>query len=203
MSYETQEEPLGGYKFVHEDGLLDLVISAGLFIFGLSIVAEATLIGLIIIILLIPVWESTKRSVTLTRMMEPVITQEQKQGLLQTRQLLRGLTAVLFTLGLLWLWTRIDDTLPAWLYLPFSHLGVLLLGLLGTAVWFAAAHLNQIYRYYNHALLTFAAFTFGYAFNIPLAYILILLGGVIGVAGIILLHQFMRNHPPTIDFGFR
>lgn len=203
MSYETHEEPLGGYKFVHEDGLLDLVIGAALFIFGLSIVAEAALIGLIIVILLIPIWETGKRAVTMTRMIEPVISSEQARGWQQTRYLLQGLNAILLTLGVIWLWTVVDNTLPTWLYLPFSHLGVLLLGLLGTAVWSAAAHLNEIYRYYNHALLTLAAFTFGYAFNIPLAYILILLGGVIAFAGIVLLHQFVRKYPPTIDLGFQ
>lgn len=191
----THENRLGGYTFFHQDGLLDFSFGLWVLLVGISLLVGAPEVGAILALLLIPFWEATKRTITMNRIPEPPTTSTQLQGVERTRHLLVGVVMGLLLAGLIFYGLVTRNLLPTWVANLFSNYLVGLLGVALTAVLLTIARFNQLYTFYNHALLTFAAFLFGQAFGIPIPYILILLGSVIGFGGFLTLYQFMQNHP--------
>lgn len=192
---QRDERQLGGYTFFHQDGLLDLSFGLGVLLVGISLLAGAPEVGAILAVLLIPFWQTAKRTITMSHIPEPPTTPAQLRGLEQTRRFLLTVVIGLLLLGLLVYGLIMRNLLPAWVAYLVSNYFVGLLGVGLTAVLLTIATLNQLYTFYNHALLAFAAFLFGQAFGIPIPYILILLGSVTGFGGFLTLHQFMQNHP--------
>ncbi|MCA9997813.1 MAG: hypothetical protein KDE56_18770 [Anaerolineales bacterium] len=191
---QTVDRHLGGYAYFHQDGLLDFSLGLWVLLVGISLLVGAPETGAILAVLLIPFWEAAKRSITMERMPEPPVTPAQKLGVVRTRRFLTGVVVVLFLVGLLIYAALTRNALPAWVPYLFSNYFVALLGVTLTAVLLTIAAFNQLYTFYNHALLTFAAFLFGQAFGIPIPYILVLLGSVVGFGGFLMLYQFMHHH---------
>lgn len=198
---QSRTQQLGGYAYFHQDGLLDFSFGLWVLLVGISLLAGAPEVGAILALLLIPFWEATKHTFTMARIPEPPTEPAQVLGAKRTRQLLAGSVVALLLLGLLVYGAVTRNMLPSWVSYLFSNYFVGLLGVGLTAVLLAIATFNNLYTFYNHALLTFAAFTFGQAFGIPIPYILILLGSVVGFGGFITLYQFLHNHPADLQFS--
>jgi MFS family permease len=195
---QPRNQQLGGYAYFHQDGLLDFSFGLWVLLVGISLLVGAPEVGAILALLLIPFWEAAKRTFTTTRLAEPPIEPAQVLGATRTRQLLAGIVVALLLLGLLVYGAATRNVLPNWVPYLFSNYFVALLGVGLTAVLLAIAIFNSLYTFYNHALLTFAAFLFGQAFGIPIPYILILLGSVVGFGGFITLLQFLHTHPADL-----
>ena len=190
----TDDRQLGGYAFFNQDGLLDFSFGLWVLLVGISLLVGAPEVGAILALLLIPFWEAAKRTITVNRISEPAITPAQRLGAARTRRFLASVVVGLLLLGVLLYAATTYNVLPAWVPYLFSNYFVALLGVGLTAVLLTIAAFNQLYTFYNHALLTFAAFLFGQAFNIPIPYILILLGSVVWFGGFLMLYQFMQHH---------
>ena len=190
----TDDRQLGGYAFFHQDGLLDFSFGLWVLLVGISLLVGAPEVGAILALLLIPFWEAAKHTITVNRISEPAITPAQRLGAARTRRFLASVVVGLLLLGVLLYAATTYNVLPAWVPYLFSNYFVALLGVGLTAVLLTIAAFNLLYTFYNHALLTFAAFLFGQAFNIPIPYILILLGSVVWFGGFLMLYQFMQHH---------
>jgi hypothetical protein len=177
----------------HKDGLLDLFIGFAIFFAGLFLWTEMVWMVGIFIPVLLPSFQAARK-----RFLEPRIGelphnsqwQAQKQKALLWVTLLLGLL-FLAGVGMFYAYGEMSGPLNDWLRPNF----LLVLGVVFASVWFLAAAMLKINRFYLYAIFTFVILVLAQYTALPFWIALAILGGLIILSGTVFLIRFIQQHP--------
>lgn len=175
------------------DGLGELFAGSGLLVFGLGILIDIPWLGAIFPAMLLPVWQSLRRSLIAPRLRaDEVVSPEEANG--NTRVgLVLGTASLL--LGILFFALMSTDILTPTFQTWFRAYFALLLGLVGAFFCVLGALLTGIRRLYAYAALVVAIFGSGQVFGWGLEVSMASTGVVFLLVGAVLLRTFLRQHP--------
>ena len=175
------------------DGLMDLFIGFAIFFAGLFLWTEMVWMAGIFIPVFLPSFQSARR-----RFLEPRVGKLPKDSQQQTQNQ-KVLFSVTLLLGLLFLagialffaYDALSGPLNEWLRQYF----LFVLGIIFGSVWFFAASMLKINRFYLYAVFTFTSLAIAQFTRMPFWIALAILGGLIILSGTIVLIRFMQQHP--------
>jgi predicted small integral membrane protein len=182
------------YMSYHQDGIIDIFVGLYILTFGLGayidIIFElgfAILMPVILAVVMVPIWYSAKRAITMPRIGFV------KFGPSQANRLMVVFIG-LAILGLAFSLIFAISATQAWVHAIMQY-GMIILGLAGFAMCCLFGYSMGLRRLYAYGLLTLILFVGGYFVGIYVWYLLIALGIVITVAGFYLLISFVRKYP--------
>jgi len=185
------------YLYYHQDGLVDIFIGLGILFLGLSMFAEAAWMVAIYPILLLPAWQSVKKSITAPRMgwAELALVQRVRKRLDRTLVVSEVTIMLLLLLGLFMFWVQERDNTPPALQRWFKEYFGLALGLSGALFASLTAFLSGIKRFHLYAISGVVVFVAGYLLDMSLSLSVSLMGGLTLLIGSAALVRFLCRHP--------
>lgn len=192
---KTQTSDQRAYLFFQRDGLLEIFIGLGALIFGLGLLLDVAWIGAILPATLFPIWPSLKQAITAPRLRDTELSPAEgaaaRRSLVMTTITLT-VTALLGLLLTVALATRsLSPQLRVWLSENF----VLVLGVLGAALFAAFGLALQLRRFLGFAALTLLAFAAARVTRVALYAPFLLVGTAVLLIGLVTLVDFLRSHP--------
>lgn len=176
------------------DGIFDIVLGLMIVAAGLYLYFDLIAFGAISVVLVVPLVEALKRSVTLPRLR--AAEEPDEAGVRAFRGLLIGavLLGVLVIGGvLIYMWDRNAQT-PAWLsrwltdFMPWTLLAI-------TVVFLAVGtYITRNWRMVAYAVLAAIAVSVAFWFEVALWVSLVILGAIIFAIGLGLIFQFVQTH---------
>jgi hypothetical protein len=181
------------YVFYHKDGLMDLFIGLAIFFAGLFLWTEMVWMAGIFIPVFLPSLQTARKRFLQTRIgnldRNPRQQAQTQNVLLYATLVLGGLLLAL--IGILFAFGFMSGLVNEWLRQYF----LLMIGIIFTCMWIFAGAMLRIMRFYLYAAFTFGALSLAQLAVIPFWMSLTALGGLIGIVGLIVLIQFMIQHP--------
>ena len=192
MSTTSDFELSRKYFFYHKDGLLDFFIGLGVLLAGAAMWAEMFWMAGSWIAIFLPLWISGRKQITYRRANDLQLSAgaNPRFGLaisgLIGLLVLGVLSSIAFLFGI--------DNMPT--FRSFLDTYIHLMVGTGIALLLAfSAIVMRLPRFYAYAVLTLAVFAAGHLFAWPFWYGMMLAGGLIGLAGIVILMRFLQTHP--------
>ncbi len=187
------------YMSYHQDGLIDIFIGVYVMLFGVSIslitltdFSTWFIIPAIFPAIMIPIWISAKKRITMPRIGYVNLG---SRGANKLMALFIGLMVV--GLGVFMVVTFASRS-QGWA-LTLRNLiisnSMIIIGIGATIISSLFAYTMGLKRLYAYGLLTLVLVLPGYLIAIPFGYSLLTIGLVIFVNGFVLLIQFIRKHP--------
>ncbi|MDH3733014.1 MAG: hypothetical protein OEU54_05745 [Gemmatimonadota bacterium] len=216
MSVRTHREQAGGivnttaelkaleeraYKRTWEDGVLDIIIGAGLTLLGVLFRTElAGLAGMFVAVLMMPLWALGKKLITVPRLGYVEFGAERKareRG--WTKQLLvLGTMTFVLAVGL-YVAIRSDGGVAE--SLADLRIGYLLMGVLIALGLAVAGMMIGTGRFVGYAGIVLTATGVGYVTGVELEDYLLAAGLVILACGFVVLARFLHRYPVTREGG--
>jgi hypothetical protein len=181
------------YLAYHQDGLLDLIIGAGILCMGINEATDSTIWSLIAIMLIIA-YVPLKRRITFARIGYVKFNVKRRGMNMQVVGAMIMTVLVLLLVGMLLL-MRSDSSQSSNLILWIRKGPLLLYALLGSIGFGLAGLITGIRRLFIYALLSMVIMSGAHLLNLPIYAAFLLFGGTILVTGTILLVSFLRKHP--------
>jgi len=188
------------YMFYHQDGLLDIFIGIYVLLFGIGISLLTLtdfntwfLIPAIFPAIMIPIWISAKRKITMPRIgyVNFGVRGVNKMTAIFIGLMVAGLGVfMVFGLG-----ASMGEGWALTLRDFFISNSMLIIGVGAVSVSSLFAYTMGLKRLYGYGLLIFVLFFTGHFITIPFGYILLAIGFVIAISGFVLLMQFIRKYP--------
>ena len=194
------------YMSYHQDGLLDIFVGVYVLLFALGILLMTVtdfstwfVIPAIFPAVMVPVWISVKKRITMPRIGYVKIG---SRGANKLMAIFIGLMVA--GLGAFMVFTFASRS-QAWA-LTLRNLiisnGMIIIGIGAASISSLFAYTMGLKRLYVYGLLTLALFFAGHFISIPFGYFLLAIGLVIVIKGFVLLMQFVRKYPiPQGDGG--
>ena len=187
------------YMSYHQDGLLDIFVGVYVLLFGLGIVFGTMtdlsmwfVIPAIFPAVMIPIWVSVKKRITMPRIGYVRIG---SRGVNKLMAVFIGLMVA--GLGSFMVFTFASRS-QAWA-LALRNLiipnGMIIIGIGAAIISGLFAYTMGLKRLYAYGLLTLLMFFTGHFIAIPFAYLLVTIAFVIITTGSVLLMQFIRKYP--------
>jgi hypothetical protein len=187
------------YMSYHQDGLLDIFVGVYVLLFALGILLMTVtdfstwfVIPAIFPAIMIPIWVSAKKQITLPRI---GYVKFGSRGANRLMAVFLGL--MVFGLGAFAVFTFASRS-QAWA-LTLRNLiisnGMIIIGIGAASISSLFAYTMGLKRLYAYGLLTLALFITGHFITIPFGYFLLTIGLVIIINGFVLLIRFIRKYP--------
>ena len=188
------------YMSYHQDGLIDIFIGLYVILF-----ATVTLLNNILDIstwfvipaifpaLMVPIWLSIKKRVTMPRI---GYVKFKTQGANKLTAIFIGLMVAGLATFLLFGFASTRSWALTLRNIIISN-GMLFIGIGAFAISSLFAYTLGLKRLYSYGLLTLAFFSTGYVVKLPFEYLPLIIGLVIIIYGCILLAKFTRKYPLT------
>ena len=175
------------------DGLLDIGLALGLIMVGIMMTVDQVALATIYIVLLVPIMQAAKKSITVPRMASIEITEAEEVERRRRKVIITGFLVLTLLLGLVTFLFFVMGALarPPWFT---QYAGVGLVGL-GVGLMAAVAWISKAKRFFVYAALTALVFAVGHRFNIEVPYTLIGLGIIILLSGLEMLRRFASTYP--------
>ena len=181
------------YLSYHQDGLIDLFIGIVALMFGAYIAYDPSMIAVAGgTIGVVPImYVAVKKLVTVPRLGYVKFAS-------QRRNKIRNVVMFLVLAGVLGNVAGVFALIyrPFVIFLVENYL--IVLGVLGAAIFSLAAYLSEIKRFYAYGAINLIAFPSGYILPTAFYQTLILLGALITFSGAVLLYRFLRKYPRQI-----
>ncbi|MDH5733876.1 MAG: hypothetical protein OEY88_08870 [Candidatus Bathyarchaeota archaeon] len=189
------------YMSYHQDGLIDILVGIYVLMFGsgilfLTLTDFSTLFVVIPAIfpaIMIPVWISAKKRITMPRI---GYVKFRSRGAYRLMAVFLGL--MVFGLGTFMAFTFASS--QGWA-LTLRNLvvlnGMIIIGVAAATISSLFAYTMGLKRLYAYGLLTLVLFLIGHFITIPFGYFLVTIGLVIIITGFVLLMRFIRKYPIT------
>lgn len=194
MSENKNFKKLGDRAYVsyHQDGIIDMLLGAGITGFGLQMVFDSSAL---IILSWMPFlfYMPMKNHITAPRFGYVRFTGEQEERTRNTRLILIGLLTFTMFLGLALFFAY--DRVPLEMRDLIGENGMLLMGALAALILAVAGVATGLKRLYLYAALTLLFNIAGALLPIPDGVATVLLGLTILISGIWMLARFMRAYP--------
>lgn len=182
------------YMSYHQDGLLDVFAGVYVLGFGFGIFLDAVLdysFGLFVpammVALLLPIWISAKRKITLPRIGFVKFGRQSQTKLMAIYiGLMSSGLAAFFAFALL--------RGGVWVDFLFEN-GLLLVGVGGLIVCSLFGYAMGLKRFYAYGLMAFGVLVAGHFLQLFFAYLLIALGALVIAAGLAMLVAFIKKYP--------
>jgi hypothetical protein len=188
------------YMSYHQDGLLDIFVGIYVLLFGIGILLLTMtdfstwfLIPAIFPAIMIPIWISAKRRITMPRIgyVNFGVRGVNKMMVIFIGLIVAGLGAfMVFGLG-----ASMGEGWALTLRDFFISNSMLIIGVGSVAVSSLFAYTMGLKRLYGYGLLIFVLFFTGHFITVPFEYLLSIIGFVIITTGSVLLMQFIRKYP--------
>jgi hypothetical protein len=188
------------YMSYHQDGLLDIFIGIYVLLFGLGISLMTLtdfstwfIIPAIFPAIMIPIWISAKKRVTMPRI---GYVNFGVRGVNKIMAIFIGLmVAGLGVFMVFGLGASMGEGWALTLRDFFISNSMLIIGIGAVSVSSLFGYTMGLKRLYGYGLLIFALFFTGHFITIPFEYILLAIGFIITISGLVLLMQFIRKYP--------
>jgi hypothetical protein len=190
---DTNKENNLSLKFYHQDGLLDIFIGISITIFGISMVLDQFYLAGIVPAVFAPLWPSVRQAITYPRIGERYPSPMQKTKMRSTLTRLMGLGALGLLLGVVF--AMLFIYLPPGSFDWLREYFMLILGCMGTALFFVLGFTLGVKRLYIYGVLTLIIFTTSHILNIAPWIYMTALGCVVLLSGMVLLIRFLNEHP--------
>jgi hypothetical protein len=188
------------YMSYHQDGLIDIFVGIYVLLFGLGILLMTTtdlstwfVIPAIFPAIMIPVWISAKKRITMQRI---GYVKFRSRGAKRLMAVLLGL--MVFGLGAFAVLAFASR--QSWALtlrnLMISN-GMIIIGIGAATISSLFAYTMGLKRLYAYGLFALVLLITGYFTAIPLEYLLVTIGLVIIINGFVLLSRFIRKYPLT------
>jgi len=189
------------YTSYHQDGLIDIFASIYIIGFSIGILLDfnwdfslGVLIPGILVVLVLPLWISAKRKITMPRI---GYVNFGTRGKTKLTAIFVGLTV----LGIAFFFAFALFVETSWLQVIIEN-GMIAVGLGALAVSALFGYATGIKRLYAYGIIALTLFAIGYFFNIFFAYIVFVLGLTVLSAGFALLIEFVRKYPLKGEHSF-
>jgi hypothetical protein len=189
------------YMSYHQDGLIDIFVGIYVLLFGLGILLLTVtdfgtwfVIPAIFPAIMIPVWISAKKRITMPRIGYVKIG---SRGASKLMAIFIGLMVA--GLGVFMVFTFASRT-QTWASVLRDLLisnGMIIIGIAAATISSLFAYTMGLKRLYAYGLLTLVLFFTGYFVAVPFEYLLVTIGLVIIINGFVLLSRFIRKYPLT------
>jgi len=188
------------YMFYHQDGLIDILVGIYVLMFGSGILllmftdfSTWFVIPAIFPAIMIPVWISAKKRITMPRI---GYVKFRSRGANRLMTVFLGL--MVFGLGTFMVFTFASN--QGWA-LTLRNLivsnGMIIIGVTAATISSLFAYTMGLKRLYAYGLLTLVLFLTGHFITIPFGYLLVTIGLVIIINGFVLLMRFIQKYPLT------
>lgn len=177
-----------------QDGLGDISAGAIILGFGIGLLTGMIWLSGVWIPLLVPIWQDAKKRLARRR----GISAETPAQIHHAKTKLAMLFAVgtlTLLLGLVFFMIFSQKSLLPGLRIWLQEYFELALGGLAALLFAIFGAINRTGRFFLYALLAMAIFTAGYLFQISPGISMTMLGGLVFLAGLIVLIRFLREHP--------
>lgn len=196
MSAKTNNFNISRYFLYHKDGLLDIFIGLYLIIAGGAVAADMTFLSGAWIAMVVPLWISARKSITMRRVSPDQLPHESAASLTAFTGLMIGLFVAGIAVGGLFQYgvhavPSVRAFLSTYIHLIFGA-GLTLLLLVLSA-------LLKTGRLALHALASVIVFATANLFGWPFFVSFMTLGSLIFATGIALVTRFIRQNP--LAFG--
>jgi hypothetical protein len=175
------------------DGLLDIVLGLGLTIAGVMMIFDQVAFTGVYIVLLVPIMQSIKRTVTVPRLASINFTEVEEAERRRKRTIITGFLTMTVLLGLITFLFFVMGARgrPPW-FTQYAGVGLVGLGvgLMALMAWVIKA--KRFFVYAGLAALIFAA-SHWFNFEVPFAFIG--LGILILLSGLEILRRFVGKYP--------
>ena len=188
------------YLSYHQDGLIDIFVGIYILLFGSGILLKTATdfttwftIPAIIPAIMIPVWISIKKRITIPRIgyVKFGFRSVSRLTAIFLGLVVAGLGVfIVFGLG-----ASMGQNWALTLRNLIVSYGMLVIGIGAALISSLFAYVMGLKRLYMYGLLTLVLFITNYFVAIPLEYLLLTIGLVIIVYGFVLLMQFIRKYP--------
>jgi len=185
------------YLAYQRDGLLDLIVGAGILCFGLNEAMDTTIWGFMTLILIIA-YVPLKRSITFARIGYVKFNVVRKGLNMMVVGTMVMTVLMLFLVGTLFL-LRSDSSQSLNLILWIRKGPLLLYALLGSIGFGLAGLITGIRRLCIYALLSIVIMSGAHLLNLPIFVAFLFFGGAIIVTGAVLLVSFLRKYPVVME----
>ena len=186
------------YMSYHQDGLLDIFVGVYIMLFGFGILlltltdfSSWFIIPAIFPALMVPVWVSAKKKITMPRIGYVKIGSKGSNKLMSI-----FLGMLVFGLGIFMIFSFSSDQTWAGvisdLILGYS---MIIIGVGAAVISSLFAYTTGLTRLYAYGLLTFVLFVSAHFITVPFAYLTIVIGVVLISYGSVLLIRFTRKYP--------
>ena len=188
------------YMSYHQDGLIDIFVGVYVLLFSLGILLLTLtdfstwfVIPAIFPALMVPIWVSAKKRITMPRI--GYVKFSTQRG---TNKLIAVFIGLMVAgLGTFMVFT-FASTSQAWaltlrnLIIPNS---IIIIGALAAVISSIFAYTMGLTRLYVYGLFTLILFVTGHFITIPFGYLLLTIGLVIIISGLVLLTRFIGKYP--------
>jgi len=174
----------------HEDGFLDLFIGLTILIFGIGILTGNAWLAGVMPAVLISTWMSGRQSLLKGRVRSKDL-RAKKDGLRMTALMGIFFMTMLAGVGAFFATLLIPDWRHGWIAENFD----LLLGMGGGLLIGAIGYITGNRRLYVYMVLAVVIFLISYLLSGPLWLSLVVLGGIMLLAGTSVLIRFLSEHP--------
>jgi hypothetical protein len=189
------------YMSYHQDGLIDIFVGIYVLLFGLGILLLTVTdfstwfaIPAIFPAIMIPVWISAKKRITMPRIGYV------KLGSRVANKLMAIFIGLMVAgLGVFMVFTFASRT-QTWASVLRDLLisnGMIIIGISAATISSLFAYIMGLNRLYAYGLLILVLFFAGYFITIPFEYILVTIGLAVIINGFVLLTRFIRKYPLT------
>jgi hypothetical protein len=185
------------YMSYHQDGLLDIFVGVYILLFGLGILLSAVadftwfIIPAIFPALMVPIWISAKKRITISRIGYVKIG---KKGANKLMAILIGLMVVGLGTFTVFSFASTQGWVLTIRNLVVSN-GLIIIGFGAAAISGLFAYTMGLKRLYTYGLLALVLCLAGSFITFPFEYILLIIGLVVVINGFVLLMQFIRKYP--------
>jgi len=177
----------------HKDGLIDIFAGLSIALYGAAIFADMIWMGGVSVAIFLPLWISSRQSITFRRVSHLEATNAQKariQQLLSMSMLLLGVFALAGVFALR-SFEYLNGPNGAWLRENF----LLILGAIFAIFWVATGLVLSQPRMHFYGLLTLLAMAAGRFEWIEFPWALLILGGLVTLGGGLTLIRFLQAYP--------
>jgi hypothetical protein len=181
------------FQSYQQDGLLDLIIGAGILAMGLNEAMDST-IWTFVTFMLIVAYVPLKRRITIGRIGYAKFKVKRNRLNMQVVSAVVLAVLVMLLVGILFL-LRGDASAPSGFLLGIRKSPLLLYALLGFMGFGLAGAISGIRRLLAYALISMGFFVSAHLLNPPIFVPFLFFGGAVLGTGSVLLLSFVRRHP--------
>jgi hypothetical protein len=189
------------YMSYHQDGLIDIFVGIYVLLFGLGILLLTVtdfstwfVIPAIFPAIMIPVWISAKKRITMPRIGYVRIG---SRGANRLMAIFIGLMVAGLGVFMVFTFASRTQTWASMLRDLLISNGMIIIGIAAATISSLFAYTMGLKRLYAYGLLTLVLFFTGYFVAVPFEYLLVTIGFVIIINGFVLLTRFIRKYPLT------
>jgi hypothetical protein len=187
------------YMSYHQDGLIDIFVGIYVLLFGLGILLLTVtdfstwfVIPAIFPAIMIPVWISAKKRITMPRIGYVRIG---SRGANRLMAIFIGLMVAGLGVFMVFTFASRTQTWASMLRDLLISNGMIIIGIAAATISSLFAYTMGLNRLYIYGLLTLVLFFAGHFITIPFEYILVTIGLAVIINGFVLLTRFIRKHP--------